>query len=178
MVEQGVRDFRLAKEKAAQRLGVTDRAALPRNSEIEAAITEHRRLFAGHEHTAHLASMRETAVRAMDLLADHQPRLVGSVLSGAVTPNSDINLHVFADSPEHVALSLMQHNVPYETAERRIKLTSGDYEWRPVFRFVAGHVRVDVTVFPELGLRAAPVSPVDGKPMRRANRTEVAALDD
>ena len=32
---QGVRDYRLAKRKAAQRLGLTDQALLPRNAEIE-----------------------------------------------------------------------------------------------------------------------------------------------
>ena len=176
MVEQGVRDFRLAKEKAADRHGVTDRGSLPGNAEIEAAITENRRIFAGGAHDALLDSLRKTAVRAMELLSDHQPRLVGSVLSGAVTPNSDVNLHVFADSPEAIALSLMQKNVPYEAAERRLKLASGDYEWQPVFRFVAGDARIDVTVFPEIGLRSAPLSPVDGKPMRRASCTEVAEL--
>lgn len=176
MVEQGVRDFRLAKDKAADRHGVTDRGALPGNAEIEAAITENRRIFAGSAHDALLDSLRKTAVRAMELLSEHEPRLVGSVLSGAVTPNSDINLHVFADSAETIAMSLMQKNVPYDAAERRVKLAGGDYEWKPVFRFIAGDARIDVTVFPEIGLRSAPLSPVDGKPMRRANCAEVGEL--
>ena len=35
---------------------------------------------------------------------------------------------------------------------------------------------VDATVFPVDGIRQAPVSPVDGKPMRRASALEVEAL--
>ena len=35
---------------------------------------------------------------------------------------------------------------------------------------------VDATVFPVDGIRQAPVSPVDGKPMRRANAAEVEGL--
>jgi hypothetical protein len=35
-----------------------------------------------------------------------------------------------------------------------------------------------VTVFPLDGIRQAPVSPVDGKPMRRANVEELTSLLD
>jgi hypothetical protein len=35
---------------------------------------------------------------------------------------------------------------------------------------------IEATVFPTDGIRQAPVSPVDGKPMRRANVIELEAL--
>jgi hypothetical protein len=35
---------------------------------------------------------------------------------------------------------------------------------------------IEATVFPMDGIRQAPVSPVDGKPMRRANVNELEAL--
>ena len=39
MAEQGIRDFRVAKQKAAQHLGIDVRnSILPRNTEIEAAL--------------------------------------------------------------------------------------------------------------------------------------------
>ena len=47
MIEQGIRDFLFAKRKAAERFGVTDSAVLPKNTEIEAALREHQRLFGG-----------------------------------------------------------------------------------------------------------------------------------
>jgi hypothetical protein len=50
MREQGVRDFLLAKRKAADRLGVTDRHALPANQEIADALAAQQRLFGGAAH--------------------------------------------------------------------------------------------------------------------------------
>ena len=41
IVNHGVRDYRVAKQKAAERLGVNGRGALPGNAEIEAAVAEH-----------------------------------------------------------------------------------------------------------------------------------------
>ena len=39
--EHGIRDYRQAKLKAAQRLGLDDEQQLPRNREIEEALREH-----------------------------------------------------------------------------------------------------------------------------------------
>jgi hypothetical protein len=43
-------------------------------------------------------------------------------------------------------------------------------------RFTIDDQAIDATVFPADGIRQAPVSPVDGKPMLRANVGEVEAL--
>jgi hypothetical protein len=43
-------------------------------------------------------------------------------------------------------------------------------------RFEMDDQPIEATVFPPDGIRQAPVSPVDGRPMRRANALEVAAL--
>ena len=40
IVDHGVDDYLFAKRKAAERMGVTDHAVLPRNTEIEEAIAE------------------------------------------------------------------------------------------------------------------------------------------
>ena len=45
IVEQGIQDFRVAKNKAAERLGLKDRGSLPGNSEIQQAVGEHLQLF-------------------------------------------------------------------------------------------------------------------------------------
>src|SRR5512145_1726535 len=79
MREQGVDDYLLAKRKAAERLGVTDASILPRNTEIEAALVAHQRLFAAERHESGLADLRRSALEAMRLMADFQPRLVGPV---------------------------------------------------------------------------------------------------
>ena len=49
MREHGIKDYLLAKRKAADRLGVTDRTSLPGNDEIIDALTEQQRLFGGDE---------------------------------------------------------------------------------------------------------------------------------
>ncbi len=176
MHEQGIRDYGLAKRKAAERLGVPDGCGLPRNAEIEAALAAYRRLFDG-EHAARLRRLRRTALEAMRLLSAFEPRLVGSVLSGTAGAHSDINLHLFADTPEAVALFLAARHIPYEECERRLRPSAGhDPRGYPAFRFVTGEFTVELTVFPVDGLRQAPCSPVDGRPMRRAALAAVEAL--
>jgi hypothetical protein len=176
MREQGVDDYRLAKRKAADRLGVTDASILPRNTEIEAALVAHQRLFAADRHESDLAALRRSALEAMRLLADFQPRLVGPVLAGTASPHSEINLHLFSETPEAVSIRLEERGVPHEVLERRLRYERDRTVGYPALRFVAGHQTVDAVVFPLDGIRQAPCSPVDGKPMRRAGAAEVEAL--
>ena len=176
MREQGVDDYLQAKRKAADRLGVTDASILPRNTEIEAALVAHQRLFAADRHEADLAAMRRSALEAMRLMADFQPRLVGPVLTGTASAHSEINLHLFSDSPEAVSIRLEECGVPHEVLERRLRYERDRTVSYPALRFVAGRQTVDAVVFPLDGIRQAPCSPVDGKPMRRASAAEVEAL--
>jgi hypothetical protein len=46
----------------------------------------------------------------------------------------------------------------------------------PAVCFAIDDQPIEATVFPADGIRQAPVSPVDGKPMRRATLSEVEAL--
>ena len=176
MREQGVDDFLQAKRKAAERLGVTDASILPRNTEIEAARLAHQRLFAADRHEADLATLRRTALEAMRLMADFDPRLVGPVLTGTASSHSEINLHLFSETPEAVSLRLEERGVPHEVVERRLRYERDRTVSYPALRLVAGRQTVDAVVFPVDGIRQSPASPVDGKPMRRASAAEVAAL--
>lgn len=176
MREQGVADFLLAKRKAADRLGVTDASILPRNLEIEAALMAHQRLFGADRHAADLAALRRAALEAMRLMSDFQPRLVGPVLTGTASSHSEINLHLFTESPEAVSLRLEERGVPHEVLERRVRFERDRIVAYPALRFVAGRQAVDAVVFPLDGIRQAPCSPVDGKPLRRATVAEVEAL--
>lgn len=176
MREQGVRDFLLAKRKAAERLGVEDRTALPANHEISAALSAQQRLFGGDGHRENLRSLREIALRAMRLFEPFQPRLVGAVLDGTATPHSDVNLHLFADTPEDVAFHLLERGVRYRTADRRLRLSTGQHASYPSFAFDAGATAVEATVFPPTALRQAPSCPVTGGLMRRARQAELETL--
>jgi len=175
MSEQGIDDFLLAKRKAADRLGVTDASVLPRNTEIESALAEHHRLFES-DHDLALADLRRIALRAMQLLREFDPRLVGPVLSGSASAHSEINLHLFAESSEAVALQLMEQRIPHQVAERRLRYEHNRVVSYPAFRFVAGRQPIDAVVFPVNGIRQSPASPVDGRPMRRGDVAEIEAL--
>lgn len=176
IVNHGVRDYRLAKQKAAERLGVSARGVLPGNPEIEAAVAEHLELFGGDDHADRLRLMRVAALGAMELLADFSPRLVGPVLSGTADENSAVNLHVFADSPETIALELEQIGISYRAYERRLKSRRDQVETYSGFEFHHNHSPVQATVFPVDGIRQAPMSPVTGKPMKRLDADGVQAL--
>lgn len=176
IVNHGVRDYRVAKQKAAERLGVNGRGALPGNSEIEAAVADHLQLFGGDEHEDRLRLMRVAALSAMELLASFTPRLVGPVLAGTADENSSVNLHVFTDSPEMIALELEQLGLNFRPYERRLRTRRNQLETYPGFEFHLKQCPIQATVFPVDGIRQAPMSPIDGKPMRRVDSEGVQAL--
>lgn len=176
MIEHGIDDYGFAKRKAAQRLGAGDRAVLPTNVEIEAALAEHHRLFEPAAHARELAAMRAAALQAMQLLAGFRPRLVGSLLAGTATRHSDIELHVFADTPEKVTVELLERGIHYQVAERRMRFQPRTVTTCPALRFAAGDYAVEAVIFPTDGIRQAPLGPVGGRPMRRATPDELAAL--
>jgi hypothetical protein len=176
MSEQGIEDFLLAKRKAAERLGVADASVLPKNTEIEEALAEYHRLFGAQRHETALRELRSTALKAMTLLAEFNPRLVGPVLTGMASEHSEIMLHLFAEQPEIVSWKLEEQGIPHQLNQRRLRYEPGRVVAYPAFSFVAGKQAIDAVVFPLDGIRQAPSSPVDGRPMRRGDATEVAEL--
>ncbi len=166
IAEHGMSDYHAAKRKAARRLGVHE--PLPRNEEVEQALGDYQRLFQAGTQPRHLRKLREAAQQAMRLLERFEPRLTGSVLSGTAHRHSDVNLHLFAGTPEEVGWFLDRQAIPFQLAQRHFSFTSAEpARTCPVYRFVAGDVTLDLAVFPLLGLRQAPLSPVDGRPMPR-----------
>lgn len=176
MAEHGIGDFLLAKRKAAQRFGVEDGAVLPKNAEIELALAQYQRLFDGNAHTESLHAQRRAALAAMRRLREFEPRLVGAVLRGTATRHTQVQLHVFADCAESVVLKLMEWGVAHEVTEKRVRMAPARILSYPGLRFEVEGQPIDVTVFPLEGIRQAPVSPVDGRPMHRANASDVEAM--
>jgi hypothetical protein len=176
MQEQGLTDFRDAKAKAVERLGLGRNAPLPDNQEIAAALAERNRIFHGDSQPQVLRALRETALAAMELLAEFHPRLVGDVLSGIAGDHAGVDLHLFSDSPEAVGAALDGLGIAWRGSERRHRLRRDETESFPALRFVLADCDVVTSVFP-LRLRGhPPLSPVDGRPMRRASAREVAEL--
>ncbi len=176
IVEQGIEDYRIAKIKAAERLGMTARGSLPGNPEIEHAVSEHLKLFGRESHLDLLRVLRRAALSAMELLAPFTPRLVGPVLHGTAAANSAVNLHVFSDSAELVAVRLQESSVQYRPYDRRLKSRRDRAETFSGFQFTQDNSSIEATVFPLNGMRQAPISPVNGKPMRRADSQAVLKL--
>jgi hypothetical protein len=176
MAEGGIQDFGLAKRKAAERYGVHEDGVLPRNVEIEAALFERQRLFGNGEHERSLSRQRGAAVAAMELLEKFEPRLVGPVLTGSATEYSDVQLHVFAEPAENVYFLMMDRRVEHEVGEKKVKMQSDRQLTLPSVRFAIEDDAVEVVIFPKDGIRQSPVSPVDGKPMRRADLDDVQRL--
>ena len=176
MAEHGIQDFRAAKRKAAERFGVAEEGSLPSNAEVEASLLEYQRLFAADTHGVTLRAQRGVALRAMRSLAAFTPRLVGPVLTGTATPHNDVQLHLFADRPEAVALNLLDHGVGHDVGEHRLRIDAERFQVFPSVQFEIDAQMIDATVFPVDGIRQAPISPVDGRPMRRADASELEAL--
>lgn len=176
MAEHGIHDFGLAKRKAAERLGVRSAGALPTNAQIHERLVERQRFFAPEDHDLRLAKLRGLAAAVMQQLEEFRPRLVGAVLDGTAIITAAVELHVFSDSPEFVAAALEAHGNRVYDSQRRYRFGRDDTPQIPGFEFVLDEEDVEVMVFPERGSHHAPLSPVDGRPMRRASRSAVLAL--
>jgi hypothetical protein len=176
MAEGGMRDFHQAKLKAASRLGIHDDASLPRNREIEEALREYQRLFAGEAHATGLRQRREAALRAMEFLSGFSPRLVGPVLEGTADANTPVHLHVHSDDPDAVTRWLEDHRIPADARDRRLRMDRERVADVPVWVFSAEELSFDLTVLPHDALRQAPLSGIDEKPMKRASATQLRQL--
>ncbi|MFC7301328.1 hypothetical protein [Cognatiluteimonas weifangensis] len=176
MAEGGIRDFHQAKLKAAARLGILDDASLPRNREIEDALREYQRLFAGREQAAGLRTRREAALRALEFFAPFEPRLVGPVLEGTADVHAPVALQLYSDDADAVPRFLDEHDIPAEARSRRLRLDPQRQLDAPVWLFSAEDLSFDLTVLPLDVLRQAPLSGVDEKPMRRASLAQLRQL--
>jgi len=176
MIEQGVRDFALAKRKAAERLRVSERGVLPSNAMIEERLAARQRIFEAQDHHDRLAEKRRVALLVMDALAGFEPRLVGTVLNGTATLNCAVELHVFSDETELVAAQLALNGWDARSVERRSRRNRAETVRVPAYRFAIGTHDLIVEVHRVDGIRQAPLSPIDQRPMRRANAKAVLAL--
>jgi len=175
MVEESIDDYHFAKCKAAQQLGInTHNAPYPSNSEIQTEILQYQRLFYTKYDFQKLQQLRRTALEAMHLLNEFNPRLVGSVLQGTTHRYSEITLHLFALTAEDLAFFLIERHIPYELGERRFRLPH--LVSYPCYQFIAGDTPIVLVVFNLDDIRWSPPSPVDGKPMRRADTRTVEKL--
>ena len=146
------------------------------NREIESALAEQNRIFGGTEHESMLASLRHVALNVMYELEYFCPCLVGPVLSGNITQSSAINLHLFSDTAEVIGMRLNESGLRNNPTLRKHRLRRDRVQEFPGYRIFTQEFEVQATVFPERIKAHAPLSPVDGRPMKRAKLKDVEAL--
>ena len=170
MSEHGIRDFHHAKLKAAERLGILDTQALPRNIEIEQALREHQRLFHADSQPQLLRRRREAAVEAMRFLGAvraapgrrrprrHRRRALGGLPASVQRRPRCRRLLSCANTacrskPRRAACAMSRDEQPRISRSCCLPPTSCPF---------------DLTVLPRDCLRQAPLDRTDERPMRRA----------
>ncbi len=173
---EGQHNYHAAKRKAAARIGVSDRLALPANLEVQEALSAYLQLYGGESHQQNLYRMRSAAIEAMRSFDSWNARLVGAVLDGTAVSHARITLHVFCDSPDDLVHHLMENNIPFRQEQRQIRWHDGNQRILPILVIKPGEHTVELMVFNELQLRQSPPCPIDGKPQKRATLAEVEKL--
>jgi len=177
LADNGSTDIISARNKAAKRLGVTNRRHLPDGRRIESALKEYQALFKGEQQSQALSQLRAAAIRIMRGLHHFSPRLTGAVMEGYADFNTPLEIHLFTERCEDVLIVLMEKADHWRVDERFYRYPDGKRELRPLYRMQEGDVEVELSCFPELELRnRAPLSSVDGKPIRRIGLAEVELL--
>lgn len=165
MLEHGIRDYGLAKRKAARQLGAPESNSLPGNDEIEAAQRAYLALYRADEHKAILRALREQALAVLESLARFDPVLVGGVLNGTASRYSDIEIELYADSSKEFEHHLLNAGIPFKVKDRggsQVYLLHGE------------PADVWVRILPAVDRHAAGRSRQNGP--RRMNAKQLAAL--
>lgn len=176
MYERIESEYFTAKRKAAKRLCRRGPKPedLPSNAEIREQIQLFARIHEGDKRTRHLRDMRIEALRLMRLLRQFRPRLIGSVMTGHVRKGSDIDIHVFSDSPALISDLLEQAGCQYDL-ERKQVVKHGEAR-------VFTHIHVfdrfnfELTVYPEDKAHYVFKSSITGKAIERASIRELEEL--
>jgi predicted nucleotidyltransferase len=179
MYEEGVREYRDAKRKAARQFGAEKALALgshlPSNAEIHAELERLIGVYEGEVLPERLLHMRLLALRYMEMLAPFRPYLVGSVLAGTVTERSDIDIHLFADSAEEVEEFLRERGIPFESETVSVR-RGGEFLEYPHIYVEEDGVEIECTVYPPEDIHRIPKSSITGRPMERADENRLRRI--
>jgi len=179
MYEEGVREYRDAKRKAAKAFGPEKTLSLgshlPSNAEIHEQLSILVRMHEGDAQPERLRRMRRAALSWLELFEPFRPYLVGSVLTGTVREESDIDLHLFADSPEEVERFLDERDIPYDPETVSIRYGSEIHDYFHLYLEEDGIV-IDCTVYEPDERHRRPKSSITGRPMERADAARLREL--
>jgi len=179
MYEEGVKEYRDAKRKAAKTFGPEKALSLgshlPSNAEIHEELSRLVRMHEGDVQPQRLLHLRLMALAWLELFEPFRPYLVGSVLTGTVREQSDIDLHLFADSSEEVELFLDERHIPYQPETVTIRYGSEFHDYYHLYLEDDGIV-IDCTVYDSAERYRKPKSSITGRPMERADAPRLRRL--
>jgi len=115
IAEDGFTDYTAAKRKAARSLGAEHSESLPTNEEVQTELRLYQSIYQEDEQNERLQALRQTALNAMQLLNEFQPRLTGAVLDGTAARYAPIHLQLFADSSKDVEIWLLTNQIAFDT---------------------------------------------------------------
>ena len=176
MSTQSLSNYRTAKQKAAERLGINLRSSIPSNAEVESELRAYLEMYGGQRHFDHLHNKRKIALNVMQSLAPFSPRLVGPVLEGTADEHARVALHLFNDPPDAIVIHLLDKGLVFRNHQRKIRWHDGTYRQVQILLTTAENVEIELTLFSKMDLRQAPPSPIDGRPQKRAPISKVELL--
>ena len=176
MSTQSLSNYRTAKQKAAERLGINLRSSIPSNTEVESELRAYQEMFGGQRHFDHLHNKRKIALNVMQSLTPFSPRLVGPVLEGTADEHARVALHLFNDPPDAIVIHLLDKGLVFRNHQRKIRWHDGTYRQVQILLTTAENVEIELTLFSKMDLRQAPPSPIDGRPQKRAPISKVELL--
>lgn len=169
-------EYYRAKLKAAKRIchGWVKPSDLPSNAEIRDELQRMAGLYEGTQRTENLLDMRIDALRMMKLLHKFRPRLIGSTWTGHVRAGSDIDLHVFSNSPAAVTGTLDYEGIVYDV-ERKVVRKHGE-ERIYTHVHVEDRFPIELTVYAMDKVNYTFISSITGKPIEGGRLDDLLSL--
>lgn len=157
---EGVKDFLLAKKKAASRLGINNSSHLPANHEIQQALIDYQRLFYGEAEKQILKNNAQKCLNALNLLEKFTPYLTGAYAGKHPRTESDIQIILYLDQHEQIVSCLSSHKIPWQLKDVNMKLPQRQVEEYPCYQFYADNTLIKIICLPEHEIHTRYIDPI------------------
>lgn len=178
MMDEDVTEYLTAKQMAADTIcgaRTGSEVPLPSNGEIHAAIVARATFVEGRRRQERLRHLRCVAAEVMTQLSAFEPRLIGSVATGAIHAGSDVDIQMFCDRQDTLERALRELGHVAERLEH-----PGERDGRAHtyvhYHFEVRGADVELSVYPLEERRVVRCSSIDGKPIDRVPLGRLKAL--
>jgi hypothetical protein len=154
-------------------LGLSSESRLPSNRQIKDCIKSITKAQLGAEELERrVREMREIAEQIMTAIADCDPFLIGSSLSGQIRLGSDIDIHAYSDD-SHILINQLGTYGYEDVEEELVENRKGSFVH---LRWHEKGYPVEITVYPWSWRQIILYSSVTAKPMKRADLEAVRGM--